>query len=63
MAFQWILFGIAFTIFTPTPEVSINSTGLIMSIFSMVLVLLAINRDYLFREKETSNAVKSEVSG
>ncbi|MHA2006384.1 MAG: CBS domain-containing protein [Promethearchaeota archaeon] len=63
MALQWILFGIAFSILTPTPEVSINGIGLAMSIFSMVLILLAISRDYLFREKETSKAEVSGVSG
>jgi hypothetical protein len=60
MAFQWILFGIAFAIATPSPEISIDSTGLAMSVFSMILILLAINRDYIFREKEISSSNESK---
>ncbi|MCK4380140.1 MAG: CBS domain-containing protein [Candidatus Lokiarchaeota archaeon] len=62
MVFQWILFGIAFTIATPPPTIAIDTRGLIMSIISMVLFLLAINRDYIFREKSTSSSTSSEVS-
>jgi len=63
MAFEWILFGIAFAITTPQPDIAIDVIGLVMSIFSMVLLLLAINRDYIFREKETPKVAASEVSG
>lgn len=63
MAFEWILFGIAFATATPSPDISIDSIGLAMSIFSMVLLLLAINRDYIFREKEIPKVAASEVSG
>ncbi len=62
MAFEWILFGIAFAIATPTPKITIDSTGLVMSILSMILVLLAINRDYIFKAKETAEPMKKEVS-
>ncbi|MFX1456830.1 MAG: cyclic nucleotide-binding/CBS domain-containing protein [Promethearchaeota archaeon] len=62
MVFEWILFGIAFAVATPTPIITIDSTGLVMSILSMILILLAINRDYIFREKETTEAMKDEVS-
>ncbi|KKM82357.1 hypothetical protein LCGC14_1320400 [marine sediment metagenome] len=62
MAFEWILFGIAFAIATPTPKITIDSIGLVMSILSMILVLLAINRDYILKEKETAEPVKKEVS-
>lgn len=62
MAFEWILFGIAFASATPTPNITIDSTGLVMSILSMILVLLAINRDYIFKEKVTAESVKKEVS-
>ncbi|MFX1329265.1 MAG: CBS domain-containing protein [Promethearchaeota archaeon] len=64
LAFEWILFGIAFAIEEPQPLIIINPLGLIMSIISMVLFLLAINRDYLFRQKkEIPIATTSEVSG
>ncbi|MFX0076509.1 MAG: cyclic nucleotide-binding/CBS domain-containing protein [Candidatus Hermodarchaeota archaeon] len=49
MAFEWILFGIAFALETPQPLISIDPIGLSLSIISMVLILLAINRDYIFR--------------
>jgi hypothetical protein len=63
MAFQWILFGIAFAITTPAPEVLIDPVGLAMSILSMILILLAINRDYIFRAEESpdSNETKGGV--
>jgi CBS domain-containing protein len=62
MAFEWVLFGIAFAIAEPSPAITIDSIGLTMSILSMVLLLLAINRDYIFREKEIPKVVESEVS-
>ncbi|MFX1363985.1 MAG: CBS domain-containing protein [Promethearchaeota archaeon] len=61
MVFQWILFLIAFITTTPPPAITIDITGLIMSIISIVLFLLAINRDYLFREKTTSPSTSREV--
>ena len=62
MAFEWILFGIAFASATPPPNITIDSVGLVMSILSMILILLAINRDYMFKEKETTESVYKEVS-
>jgi len=62
MAFEWILFGIAFAIATPPPNIAIDSIGLVMSILSMILVLLAIYRDYVFKEKETTEHADLEVS-
>jgi hypothetical protein len=63
MAFQWILFGIAFAIATPSPDILIDPVGLTMSVFSMILILLAINRDYIFKAKEipSSNEGKGGV--
>ncbi|MFW9987832.1 MAG: cyclic nucleotide-binding/CBS domain-containing protein [Candidatus Odinarchaeota archaeon] len=62
MVLQWILFGIAFATATPQPTIAIDVTGLIMSIISMTLFLLAINRDYIFREKTMPSSTSSEVS-
>ena len=63
MAFEWILYGIAFAI-TTQPAIVIDTIGLTMSIISMVLFLLAINRDYIFRQKKEISIDKaSEVSG
>ncbi len=58
---QWILFGIAFAIAVPSPNVSIDALGLTMSIISMVLIIAAIYRDYIFRGKD-SQSIKDEVS-
>ncbi|MFX1418664.1 MAG: CBS domain-containing protein [Promethearchaeota archaeon] len=62
MAFEWILFGIAFAIQTPQPIITIDPVGLTMSIISMILFLLAIYRDYIFRSEEGPKSNKSEVS-
>ena len=61
MAFQWILFAIAFTI-TTQPNIAIDPVGLTMSIISMILFILAINRDYIFRGIESPQGKPSEVS-
>jgi CBS domain-containing protein len=61
MAFEWILFGIAFAIETPTPIINIDPIGLTLSIMSMVLLLLAINRDYIFRGIDNSEVKTNEV--
>lgn len=62
MVFEWILFGIAFAIETPQPIITIDPVGLTMSIISMILFLLAINRDYIFRSEVGPEAITSEVS-
>jgi hypothetical protein len=62
MAFEWILFGIAFALETPQPAIAIDPVGLTMSIISMILFLLAISRDYMFRGKDVSEAKLPEVS-
>ncbi|MFX1478743.1 MAG: cyclic nucleotide-binding/CBS domain-containing protein [Promethearchaeota archaeon] len=62
MVFEWILFGIAFAIETPQPTINIDPIGLTMSIISMALFLLAINRDYIFRGKESLESKTEEVS-
>ncbi|MHA1914682.1 MAG: CBS domain-containing protein [Promethearchaeota archaeon] len=62
MALEWILFGIAFAIANPSPIITVDAIGLTMSIISMILILLAIFRDYIFREMEPTEAPKSEVA-
>jgi len=58
MALQWIFFAIAlYPINAP-----LDGVGLAMSIISMVLFLLAINRDYLFRQKESADMKSDEVT-
>lgn len=61
IAFEWILFGIAFALETPQPIIAIDPLGLTLSIISMILLLLAINRDYIFRGIEAPEAKSSEV--
>ena len=62
MAFEWILFGIAFATTTPSLRITIDVVGLIMSIVSMILFLFAINRDYVFKGIEGPETTKSGVS-
>jgi CBS domain-containing protein len=62
MAFEWILFGIAFALEVPQPSIAIDPVGLTMSIISMILFLLAISRDYMFRGKDVSEANTPEVT-
>ncbi|MFX0104959.1 MAG: CBS domain-containing protein [Candidatus Hodarchaeota archaeon] len=59
MALEWIFFGIAFAIAQAT--VTIDAIGLTFSILSMILFLLAINRDYIFRGKVGPEVNISEV--
>ena len=54
---NWILLGVAFAIAVPTPNVTVDGVGLTLSIITMILVLAAINRDYFFRQKESTNEV------
>jgi hypothetical protein len=61
MVFEWILFSIAFVV-TTQPIIAIDTVGLIMSILSMVLFILAINRDYIFRGTESPESKTGEVS-
>ncbi|MFX1567825.1 MAG: cyclic nucleotide-binding/CBS domain-containing protein [Promethearchaeota archaeon] len=61
MAFEWILFSIAFTT-TTQPIIAIDPIGLTLSIISMILFLLAIYRDYIFRGIEATDVKTSEVS-
>jgi hypothetical protein len=56
---NWILLSIALAIPVPTPDVTVDGVGLTLSIISMILIIAAIYRDYIFRQKATSE----EVSG
>lgn len=49
---EWIIFIIAFSISLPTLTISIDLLGMTFSVVSIILVLLAIFRDYIFRGKE-----------
>ena len=57
LVIEWILFGIAFAIAIPTPPVTVDGLGLTLSIISMLLMLAAIYRDYLFKQKEAPGEV------
>lgn len=62
MVLEWILLGIAFATTVPSTNVVPNAIGLTMSIISMVLIIAAIYRDYIFRGKDASQSIKNEVS-
>jgi CBS domain-containing protein len=53
MVLEWIFFGILFETSKPAVDIKIDGIGLTISIISMVLILLAIFRDYIFREEYT----------
>ena len=57
----WILFGIGFATAAQPVAVSVDPLGLTLSIISMLLFIAAINRDYLFRQKEPISSKGSEV--
>jgi CBS domain-containing protein len=59
MILQWILYAIAFN---TTVGASVDGLGLFFSIASMLLLLLAINRDILFRTKGNSSTKQKVVS-
>ena len=59
MILQWIFYAIAFN---TTVGASADGLGLFFSIVSMLLLLLAINRDFLFRSKENSHTEQKVVS-
>ena len=61
LVLEWILFGIAFSITYPPANVRIDGLGLTMSIISMILFLGAIYRDYIFRQKGSSETLTNEV--
>jgi CBS domain-containing protein len=58
---EWIFFAIAFAVASLPVAVSVDPIGLTMSIIAMILILLAINRDYMFIEKGLSESKESEV--
>jgi CBS domain-containing protein len=61
MVLEWIFFAIAFVV-SPIPvAVSVDPLGLTMSIISMILIIVAIERDYLFRQKGVTESQKTEV--
>ena len=60
MIMQWILYAIALATAGPSIIVSVDGIGLFLSIVSMVLIIVAINRDYVFRQKVDSNSIVPE---
>jgi len=62
MVLEWILFAIGFGIAGVLVNVMVDGIGLLISIVSMLLILIAINRNYLFRQKVISKSTTNEVS-
>ncbi len=59
MILQWILYAIAFR---TTAGASVDGLGLFFSIISMLLLLLAINRNFLFKTQVKSSAEQEVAS-
>jgi len=60
MILEWILYAIALALAGPSIIVSIDGFGLFLSIVSMVLILVAIYRDYVFRQIGDSKSIVQE---
>jgi CBS domain-containing protein len=58
---EWIFFAIAFAVASLPVAVTVDPIGLTMSIIAMILIILAINRDYIFIEKGLAESKESEV--
>ena len=51
MILEWLFYLIAFGI--ALPDVTVDAAGLVLSIISMVLIIVAINREYIFRQTKS----------
>ena len=60
MILEWILYAIALALAGPSIIASIDGFGLFLSIVSMVLIIVAINRDYVFRQIGDSKLIAQE---
>jgi len=60
LSLEWILYALALGFAEPSISFTIDGLGLTMSIISMIFMLLAIFRDYIFRENEISKKGISE---
>ncbi len=61
MVLEWIFYAIGFAIAEPSVDIKVDGIGLTLSIISMLLILGAIFRDYIFREKESPQSETREV--
>ncbi|TFG12585.1 MAG: CBS domain-containing protein [Promethearchaeota archaeon] len=61
LVLEWIFFAIGFAVSSVPVVVGVDPVGLTMSILSMILIILAINRDYIFKEKGLIESEKPEV--
>ncbi|MFX1316442.1 MAG: CBS domain-containing protein [Promethearchaeota archaeon] len=61
MVLEWIFYAIGFATAEPPVDIKIDGIGLTFSIISMLLILGAIFRDYIFREIESPQSEVDEV--
>ncbi len=61
LVLEWILFAIGFATASSPVSFALDPVGLTMSIVSMILIIVAINRDYIFRQKKTIDSELREV--
>lgn len=61
LVLEWIFYAIGFALSSVPVVVGIDPVGLTMSIISMILIVLAINRDYIFKEKGLIESKEVEV--
>jgi CBS domain-containing protein len=61
LVLEWIFFAIGFALASIPVVAGVDPIGLTMSIIAMVLFILAINRDYIFKEKGLVESKEAEV--
>ncbi len=61
LVLEWIFFAIGFALAPIPVTATVDPVGLTMSIIAMVLIIIAINRDYLFKEKGLVESKEAEV--
>ncbi|TFG11110.1 MAG: CBS domain-containing protein, partial [Promethearchaeota archaeon] len=61
LVLEWIFFALAFASASIPVVANVDPIGLTMSIIAMILIIIAINRDYIFREKGLVESQEAEV--
>lgn len=61
LVLEWIFFAIGFALASIPVVAGVDPIGLTMSIIAMVLFIVAINRDYIFKEKGLVESKEAEV--
>jgi CBS domain-containing protein len=61
LVLEWIFFTIGFAVASIPVVAGVDPIGLTMSIIAMVLIIFAVNRDYIFKGKGLVESIETEV--